>query len=148
MHYLQEEIGIPKIKTQKGGDRHAIFVVMPLPSGYGTTIGNAFRRVLLSSLPGGAVTGVKVEGANYEYATLKGVHESILDIILNLKLLDIKKASKEPSFLTLKVNKEGKVTAKDIQTSSDVEILNPDLYITTLDKGGKLNMQIRVEKSV
>ena len=112
MHYLQEEIGIPKIKTQKGGDRHAIFVVMPLPSGYGTTIGNAFRRVLLSSLPGGAVTGVKVEGANYEYATLKGVHESILDIILNLKLLDIKKASKEPSFLTLKVNKEGKVTAK------------------------------------
>ena len=148
MHFLQEEIGIPKIKTQKSDGNHAIFVVNPLPPGYGTTLGNAFRRVLLSSLPGAAVTGIKIEGVNYEYATLPGVHESVLDIILNLKLLHISKTSKEPSTLILKTNKEGVVTAKDIQTSSDVEILNPDLYITTLDKGGKLHIEIRVEKGV
>lgn len=136
------------MKTQKIGDNHSLFVVSPLPPGYGVTIGNAFRRVLLSSLPGAAVTGIKIEGVNYEYATLKGVHESVLDIILNLKQLALKKTSKQPSFLTLKVSKEGPVYAKDIQTSSDVEVLNPDLLITTLDKGGKLNMEIRVEKGV
>lgn len=148
MHYLQEEIGLPKMKTQKMGDNHALFIIAPLPPGYGMTLGNAFRRVLLSSLPGAAVTGVKVEGVNYEYATLKGVRESVLDIILNLKQLALKKTSKAPSFLALKVSKEGPVYARDIQTTTDVEILNPDLLITTLDKGGKLNMEIRVEKGV
>lgn len=148
MHYLQEEIGLPKMKTQKIGDNHATFVLAPLPSGYGVTLGNAFRRVLLSSLPGAAVTGIKIEGVNYEYATLKGVKESVLDIILNLKLLALKKTSKAPSFLTIKANKEGVVTAKDIVCPADVEILNPDLFITSLDKGGKLVMEIRVEKGV
>lgn len=149
MHYLQEEIGIPKIIVQKKtGNKHAVFVVSPLPPGYGMTIGNAFRRVLLSSLPGAAVTGIRIEGVNYEYATMKGVKESVLDIILNLKLLDVKKTSKEPSFLRLSTNKEGVVTAENIRTPSDVEILNPDLYITTLDRGGKLNMEIRIEKGV
>lgn len=148
MHYLQEEIGIPKIKTGKTGDNHAQFVVSPLPPGYGMTLGNAFRRVLLSSLPGAAVTGVRIEGVNYEYATLKGVKESVLDMILNLKQLQLKKTSKAPSFITLKASKEGEVRAKDIQCPSDVVILNPELYITTLNKGAKLNMQIRVEKGV
>lgn len=148
MHYLQEEIGLPKMKTQKMGDNHATFIISPLPPGYGVTLGNAFRRVLLSSLPGAAVTGVKIEGVNYEYATLKGVRESVLDIILNLKLLYLKKTSKAPSFIKLHVNKEGTVYAKAIETPSDVEILNPDLYLTTLDKGGKLTMEIRVEKGV
>lgn len=148
MHYLQEEIGIPKIRIQRISDSHSIFTVTPLPTGYGTTVGNAFRRVLLSSLPGAAVTGVRIEGVTYEYATIKGVKESVLDIILNFKLLQLKKASKEPAVAILKVNKEGVVTAKSIQLPSDVEILNPDLYITTLDKGGKLNMEIRIEKGV
>lgn len=148
MHHLQEEIGIPKIKTQKLGDNAAVFTVSPLPPGYGMTLGNAFRRTLLSSLPGAAVTGIRIEGVNYEYATLKGVHESVLDIILNLKMLYVKKTSKQPSFLKLSANKEGTVTARNIETPGDVEILNPDLYITTLDKGGKLNMEIRVEKGV
>ncbi|MEK7528977.1 MAG: DNA-directed RNA polymerase subunit alpha, partial [Patescibacteria group bacterium] len=136
MHYLQEEIGLPKITTQKSGSTTATggtiatFVVTPLPAGYGTTLGNALRRVLLSSLPGAAVTGVKFTGVNYEYATLKGVRDSVLDIILNLKLLALRKTSKEPSMLTLKVTKEGIVTAKDIQPTSDVEILNPDRYLT------------------
>lgn len=148
MHYIQEEIGIPKIRIQKISDSHAVFTVSPLPTGYGMTIGNAFRRVLLSSLPGAAVTGVRIDGITYEYATIKGVKESVLDIILNLKLLQLQKASKEPAMAVLKTNKEGVVLAKHIQFPSDVEVLNPDLYITTLDKGGKLNMEIRVEKGV
>lgn len=148
MHYIQEEIGIPKIRIQKITDFHAVFTVSPLPTGYGMTIGNAFRRVLLSSLPGAAVTGVRIDGITYEYATIKGVKESVLDIILNLKLLQLKKASKEPAMAVLKAHKEGVVLAKHIEFPSDVEVLNPDLYITTLDKGGKLNMEIRIEKGV
>lgn len=148
MHQIQEEIGIPKIRVQRISDSHAIFTVSPLPTGYGMTIGNAFRRVLLSSLPGAAVTGVRIEGITYEYATIKGVKESVLDIILNLKLLQLKKASKEPGLAVLKASKEGVITAKQIDVPSDVEILNPDLYITTLDKGGKLNIEIRIEKGV
>lgn len=148
MHQIQEEIGIPKIRIQKISDTHAVFTVSPLPTGYGMTIGNAFRRVLLSSVPGAAVTGVRIDGVTYEYATIKGVKESVLDIILNIKLLQLKKNSKEPTLAVLKANKEGVVTAKQIDVPSDVEILNPDLYITTLDKGGKLNMEIRIEKGV
>lgn len=148
MHQIQEEIGIPKIKIQKISDSHAIFTVSPLPAGYGTTVGNAFRRVLLSSLPGAAVTGIRIEGVTYEYATIKGVKESVLDIILNLKNLQLRKASKEPAIAVLKADKEGVVTAKNIQVPGDIEVLNPDLYITTLDKGGKLHMEIRIEKGV
>lgn len=148
MHQIQEEIGIPKIRIQRISDSHAIFTVSPLPTGYGMTVGNAFRRVLLSSLPGAAVTGIRIEGVTYEYATVKGVKESVLDIILNLKLLQLKKANKEPAIAVLKANKEGIVTAGQIEVPSDTEILNPDLYITTLDKGGKLNMELRIEKGV
>ena len=148
MHQIQEEIGIPKIRIQKVSDNHAVFTVSPLPTGYGMTVGNSFRRVLLSSLPGAAVTCVRIEGVTYEYATIKGVKESVLDILLNFKLLQLKKTSKEPTIAVLKADKEGVVRAKDIDVPSDVEILNPDLYITTLDKGGKLHMEIRIEKGV
>jgi DNA-directed RNA polymerase subunit alpha len=148
MHQIQEEIGIPKIKIERINGNHAIFTVSPLPPGYGMTIGNAFRRVLLSSLPGASVTGVKIEGISHEYSTIKGVKESVLDLNLNLKLLNIKKASKDPSFISLNANKEGVYHAKDIKCPSDVEILNGDLYLATLEKGGKLNMEIRVEKGV
>ena len=149
MHQIQEEIGIPKIIAQKSTDRYAIIVISPLPQGYGMTLGNALRRVLLSSLPGAAITGIKIEGVTHEYSTVNGVKDSVLDMILNLKSLEIKKYSKEPSFITLEAKKEGPVTAKDIKTSSDLEILNPDLYITTITKpNSKLKMEIRVEKGV
>jgi len=148
MHQIQAEIGIPKIKTERISDNHAVFTVSPLPPGYGTTIGNSFRRILLSSLPGACITGVKIDGVSHEYSAVKGVKDSILDISLNLKLLEIRKDSSEPSTLTLKVNKEGEVLAKDITCPSEVEILNPDQYITTLEKGAKLNMELRVEKGV
>jgi DNA-directed RNA polymerase subunit alpha len=148
MHLIQEEIGIPKLKTEKLGDNHTLFVMEPLPTGYGVTLGNALRRVLLSSLPGACVTGIKIEGISHEYTAIKGVKESVLDITLNLKLLDIKKDTKEPSIIILETSKAGKITAKDIKCPSEVEVLNPDLYIATLEKGAKLKIEMRVEKGV
>ncbi|EKD48098.1 MAG: hypothetical protein ACD_65C00126G0008 [uncultured bacterium] len=148
MHIIQEEIGLPKIVIDKKGKHHAVITISPLPSGYGITLGNALRRVMLSSLPGAAVSGVKIKGISHEYTTIKGVKESILDILLNLKQLNVRKESKEKSILNLTVSKTGEVTAKDIKTASDVEILNKDLYITTIDRGGKLEMEIYVEKGV
>lgn len=149
MHIIQEEIGLPKIKTESVSPNHIIFRISPLPSGYGMTLGNAFRRVLLSSLPGAAITSVKIEGVTHEYATIPGVQDSVLDIILNLKELQIKKANKDPEVIKLSVSKEGEVLAKAISHSSDIEILNPDLYITSINKKNvKLNMELTVEKGV
>lgn len=149
MHIIQEEIGLPKIKTESIGPNHINFTISPLPSGYGMTLGNAFRRVLLSSLPGAAITAIKIEGVTHEYATIPGVKDSVLDIILNLKELKIKKASKDPEVVKLSVNKEGEVLAKNIEHSSDIEILNPDLHITSLTKkSAKLNMEMTIEKGV
>ncbi len=148
MHQIQEDIGIPRIKTENLSDTHAIFTMSPLPTGYGVTLGNALRRVLLSSLPGACVTGVKIDGVNHEYTTVKGVKESVLDITLNLKLLHIRKDTSTPSTITLETSKAGKITAKDIQCPSEVEILNPDLHICTLEKGTKLKMEMRIEKGV
>ena len=132
MHIIQEEIGLPKIKVESTEANHAIISVGPLPAGYGMTLGNAFRRVLLSSLPGAAITAAKIEGASHEYSTIPGVKDSVLDILLNLKLVQLKKHSKDPETVKLSVNKEGEVTAKSIETSSDIEILNPEQRITSI----------------
>ncbi len=149
MHIIQEEIGLPKIKTESEGKNHAVFSISPLPSGYGMTLGNAFRRVLLSSLPGSAITAVKIDGVSHEYSTIPGVKESVLDMILNLKLVQIKKNLKDPETVKLSVSKEGDVFAKSIEHSSDIEILNPDQKITSITKrGSKLNMELTVEKGV
>lgn len=148
MHQIQAEIGIPKIKTERINDNHSIFTVSPLPQGYGITIGNSFRRILLSSLPGSCVTGIKIDNISHEYSTIPGVKDSILDITLNLKLLKISKTTTEPTICKLNVSKEGVVTAKDIKCPSDVKILNPDQYITTLEKGASINAEIVIEKGV
>jgi len=148
MHIIQEEIGIPKIKTENIGDNHTVFVVGPLPTGYGVTLGNALRRGLLSSLPGACVTGIKIAGVSHEYTAVKGVKESVMDITLNLKLLDLSKTTKEPTVITLDTSKAGAIYAKDIKCPSDVEILNPDLYIATLEKGATLKIEMVVEKGV
>jgi DNA-directed RNA polymerase subunit alpha len=148
MHIIQAEIGAPKITAKKVGDSHTLFTVAPLPNGFGMTLGNSFRRVLLSSLPGAAVTAIKIKGVTHEYSSLAGVKDSVLDMILNLKQLRVKKASKEPTKLKLSVNKSGDVTAKDIEKNADVEILNPELVITSLDKKGTLDVEITVEKGV
>ena len=148
MHQIQGEIGIPKIKSEKINDTHAIFFMSPLPTGYGVTLGNALRRVLLSSLPGAAITAMKIDGISHEYSTVKGVKESVLDVSLNLKLLEIKKTTKDPSTITLETTKTGEIFAKDIKCPSDVEILNPNQYIATLEKNTKLKIEMRVEKGV
>jgi len=148
MHIIQAEIGIPKIKVEKIADNHSRFLLSPLPTGFGVTIGNALRRILLSSLPGAAISGVKIEGISHEYSTIKGMKESVLDLILNLKQLNFSKDSSGISMLTLETSKTGEIFAKDISCPSDVEILNPELYIATLEKGSKLKMEIRVEKGV
>lgn len=149
MHIIQEEIGLPKIKTESSDKNRAVFSISPLPSGYGMTLGNALRRVLLSSLPGAAITGVKIDGVSHEYSTISGVQDSVLDILLNLKLVQIKKFSKESETIKLVASKEGAVTAKMIEHSSDIEILNPDQIITHITKKGvKLNMELVVEKGV
>lgn len=148
MHQIQEEIGIPKLKTENLGENHAMFILSPLPTGYGVTLGNGLRRVLLSSLPGACITGVKIDGISHEYSTIPGVKESILDICLNLKLLDIKKDTPEVSIITLESSKSGEILAKDIKCPAEVEILNPNLYICTVEKGTKLKMTMRVEKGV
>lgn len=149
MHIIQEEIGLPQIQTKSLGDNHVIFTIAPLPPGYGMTLGNALRRVLISSLPGAAVTAVKIKGVSHEYSTIKGVKDSVLDIMLNLKNLQLKKESKGPSTIKLKKTGPGEVLAKHIECPSDVEVLNPDLYITSLDtKTSSIEMEITVEKGV
>lgn len=148
MHIIQAEIGIPKIKTESISENHAIFTISPLPTGYGVTVGNALRRILLSSLPGACVTGIKIDGMSHQYSTIKGVKESVLDIILNLKLLDIKKTTNEPTIVTLESSKEGKVTAKNIKCPTEVEILNPELHIATIEKSTKFKIDLRIEKGV
>jgi len=149
MHILQEEIGSPKVKATSTGPTTAIFSVGPLPPGYGMTLGNALRRVLLSSLPGSAITAIKVDGASHEYSNVPGVRDTVLDIILNLKLLNLKKYNKGPEKITIDFKGEGKVTAKDIKASADVEILNKDQEITFIDKKtGRLKMEMLIEKGV
>ncbi|GAB6178877.1 DNA-directed RNA polymerase subunit alpha [Desulfotomaculum defluvii] len=142
------EIEKPKIEIveQSEDNTYGKFVVEPLERGYGITLGNSLRRILLSSLPGAAVTSVKIEGVLHEFATVPGVQEDVTDIILNLKNLCLKIHSDEEKVLRVEAQTEGPVTAGDIITDADVEILNPDLHLATLDTGGRLFMEITVNK--
>ncbi|MCT4591946.1 MAG: DNA-directed RNA polymerase subunit alpha [Candidatus Gracilibacteria bacterium] len=149
MHIIHEEIGFPKITSQKQGDHSVVFTMSPLPSGFGMTVGNALRRVLLSSVPGAAITACKIEGVSHEYTSIEGVRDSALDILLNLKRLPVLSHSKEPIVATLNAKGEGEVKASDIKVTSEVEILDPDYVITHLDKKtSTLNMELRIEKGV
>lgn len=144
-----ESIFLPsKMYFTPGEKPHEMLLTIePLHHGYGTTIGNALRRVLLSSLPGAAVTAMKVKGAQHEFSALNGVKEDVLDIMLNLKKLRMKVHSEEPVILKLSVKKEGEVTAADIEANADVEIVNPELVIATVtDKSAGLDMEITVSR--
>ena len=120
------------------------FELEPVERGFGITIGHALRRVMLSSLPGAAISSVKIEGALHEFQTLEGVVEDVTTIILNLKKIVIKKHVEEMKVIHLNVTKEGPVTAGDIECDSDVEIINKDLVIANVAKGGKLVMEMTV----
>ncbi|MDD4351893.1 MAG: DNA-directed RNA polymerase subunit alpha [Candidatus Gracilibacteria bacterium] len=138
-------LDLSQVSVETKAPHLEVITLSPLPPGYGMTIGNPMRRILLSSLPGAAVTGVKVAGASHEFSVLPGVVESVIDMILNLKQLRVRKYNQEPVLLKLKASKEGPVTAAQIEASSEVEIINPDLVIATLGKKGKLEMEIRIE---
>lgn len=142
------EIEKPKIETIEISDDASFgkFVVEPLERGYGTTLGNSLRRILLSSLPGAAITSVQIEGALHEFSTLEGVVEDVTTIILNLKKIALKIYSEDVKTLELDVNGEGVVTAADLTYDSDVEVLNPDLPIATLNSKGSLYMKIVAER--
>lgn len=122
------------------------FICEPLERGYGITLGNSLRRMLLSSLTGAAVTSIRIEGALHEFTTIPGVREDVTDIILNLKELRFKMESKEPITLHIEFEGEGEFLAGQITTSSDIEILNKNLPIATLDKGARLVMDLVIEK--
>ncbi|MGB4141067.1 MAG: DNA-directed RNA polymerase subunit alpha [Limnochordia bacterium] len=140
------EIEKPRIEPVELTEDYGRFVVEPLERGYGITLGNSLRRVLLSSLPGTAVTSVRIEGVLHEFSTLPGVVEDTVDIVLNLKKLLVKLYSDEPVVIRVEAKGPGPVYARDIIADASVEILNPDLYIATLEKDSSLNMEITVSK--
>lgn len=122
------------------------FVVEPLERGYGITLGNSLRRILLSSLPGAAVSSVKIDGVLHEFSTIPGVYEDTTDIIINLKSLSVKLHTDEEKVLRIEAEGPGAVTAGDIIADADVDILNPELHIATLEDNGKLSMEITITK--
>jgi DNA-directed RNA polymerase subunit alpha len=149
MHIIHNTIGVPKIIQKDLDDNSSSFSVWPLPKGYGVTLGNSLRRILLSSIPGTKITWIKVAGVSHEYSTLPWVKDSIIDIILNLKGLVLSKGDTGIEWLKLSKSKSWKVTAADIKAPAGIEILNKDLYITEIDQDGlELNIDIRVEKWV
>ncbi|MFG6497392.1 DNA-directed RNA polymerase subunit alpha [Fictibacillus sp. UD] len=142
------EIEKPRIETVEISDdaTYGKFVVEPLERGYGTTLGNSLRRILLSSLPGAAVTSIQINGVLHEFSTVEGVVEDVTTIILNLKKLAMKIYSDEEKTLEIDVQGDGVVTAGDITHDSDVEVLNPDLHIATLAKGAHFQMKLHAKR--
>ena len=121
------------------------FSAQPFERGFGTTIGNSLRRVLLSSIEGAAITAVKIEGVLHEFSPIPGVVEDATDIILNLKQVPLRMHGEGPKTLTLSVEKPGPVKASQIRTDADVEVLNPDVYLATVSEGGKLHVEMRIK---
>lgn len=134
------------VKVEESSNEiHGEYVAEPFEIGYGTTIGNSLRRVLLSSIEGAAITSVKIEGAPHEFCTIPGVVEDVTDIILNLKQVLMKTYVRDVPALTVKATGPGVVKAGDIESSGNIEILNPDLVIATLDEGAKFDMEVEVK---
>ena len=144
-----QELKKPNALERKVGGsdmrRKAVFVAEPLERGFGMTLGNSLRRVLLSSLQGAAVTSIKIEGVLHEFSSLAGVREDVTDIVLNIKQLALKMEGEGPKRLQLSATGPGEVTAGQIATTGDIEVTNPDLVICHLDQGATLNMELTVD---
>ena len=142
------EMEKPRITCEEtDGGNFARFVVEPLEKGYGITLGNCMRRTLLSSLPGSAVIAFRIAGVAHEFSTIRGVTEDVVDIVLNLKSLAVKCTNQDKNFVTylkLRKNKPGEVTAKDFEANDQVEVLNPDLHICTMDEGAVLDLDVMI----
>lgn len=143
-------ISLPeKFKVVSEDGNVGVFEIAPLYPGYGMTIGNSIRRVLLSSLPGAAITSIKIKGVDHEFSAMEGVQEDVLEIIRNLKSVRFRVFSDEPVKLTIEKSGEGVVTAKDIKLTSDVELSNPDQVIATVTaKGTKFEVELEVENGI
>ncbi|MEK7634636.1 MAG: DNA-directed RNA polymerase subunit alpha [Patescibacteria group bacterium] len=145
-HYLSETVKIKKVSET---DTHGFFEIEGLYSGYGLTMGNALRRALFSSLPGAAITQIKIKGVKHEFSTIPGVKEDMVEIILNLKKIRFKFYADEPRVFTLKAKGEKKITAGDIEIDSSIEIINPDAHILTLTgKTAEIDMELTIEKGL
>jgi DNA-directed RNA polymerase subunit alpha len=141
---LQFEKPIYKITDSIENNFYGRFELEPLERGFGTTIGNALRRVMLSSLPGSAISSIKIEGVLHEFQTIEGVYEDVTTIILNLKGIVFKNHTNEEKVVRINTTKEGEITAGDIEHDADIEIINPDKVICTLSKGASFNMEMTV----
>lgn len=141
---LQFEKPIYKITDSVESNFYGKFELEPLERGFGTTLGNALRRVMLSSLPGSAISSIKIDGVLHEFQTIEGVYEDVTTIILNLKGVVFKNHSNEAKVVRIDVDKEGEVTAGDIDHDADIEVINPDKVIATLAKGGHLSMEMTI----
>ena len=137
----------PEFKARVG-EQYGEFTVEPLPRGYGVTIGNPLRRILLSSVAGTAVTSVYIEDVLHEFSTIEGMKEDVMQLILNLKELVVKLHDNEPVTLTLRAERAGPVTAGDFEVPMGASVVNPELYLATLTGGGKLVMEVRVEPGI
>ncbi|HKI85959.1 MAG TPA: DNA-directed RNA polymerase subunit alpha [Thermoanaerobaculia bacterium] len=126
---------------------YAKFIAQPFERGFATTVGNALRRCLLSSIEGAAITAIQIEGVLHEFSSLPGVVEDVTDIVLNLKQIPIRMEGNEPRFLTLDISKAGEATAGDLEGDPRIEICDPDVHIATVNDQGKLKLQVRVEKN-
>ena len=142
------DIERPKIEIAEISDdnRYGKFICEPLERGYGTTFGNSLRRMLLSSLEGAAVTSIRIDGVLHEFSTIPGVRDDVTNIVLNLKQLCLKMEGNEPKVIRIDAEGEKEVTAADIICDADIEVLNPDLHIATLNEDGKLKIEMTVER--
>ena len=138
----------PQIQEESLSPTRSKFVIEPLEPGFGYTVGNSLRRTLLSSIPGAAISSIRIEGVLHEFSTIPKVTEDVTDIIMNLKELVVRSESDEPVTVYLKAKGPGSVTAGDIAPPAGVEILNPDLHVATLGKGGSLEMEMNIERGV
>lgn len=145
MYTLPETEGL-QITERPESDRVSVFTIEPLSPGYGMTIGHSLRRVLLTSLEGASVSYVKIEGVDHEFTSLKGMREDVVDLILNLKAMRVRSEISEPVVLHLEKKGAGEVRASDFEANADVQIADPDHYLATLEKDGKLVMDVTIEK--
>ncbi len=142
------EIERPRIETAEisSDGRHGVFIVEPLERGFGTTLGNSLRRILLSSLPGVAVTCIKIDGVVHEFSTVEGIKEDVTEMVLNIKGINAKLYSDTAKTVRLELSGEGEITAGDIPQDADLEILNPDHHIATMAENGKIIMDLTFDK--
>src|SRR6056300_576981 len=135
-----------EIVVEESGPTRSKIVLEPLEQGFGHTLGNALRRIILSSMPGTAVSEVKIDGVLHEYSTIEGVQEDVIDILLNLKKVALRMHERDEATLTLNKKGPGPVTAGDIKLDHDIEIVNPDHVIANLTKAGELSMTLKIAK--